>query len=257
MAVPRQPHRRSDRPRAPQHARHLSAAALPGRSLKCDTACGRVAYRHSTGAERIVGGRGRTAECELQSRADRILTIPNVLSMIRLAGVPLFLYLLLGPQADGWALAVLMLSGFTDWADGKLARLLNQMSRLGALLDPFVDRLYVISTLVAFVLRDIIPWWLAAILIGRDLILALTLPVYRRRGLPPPDVIYLGKAATFALMFALPILLAAQSDWAGASIANAWGYALLVWGTVLYVWTAGIYIAKAVGVARAVARSGP
>ncbi len=58
------------------------------------------------------------------------------------------------------------------------------MSRLGALLDPFVDRLYVISTLVAFVLRDIIPWWLAAILIGRDLILALTLPVYRRRGLP-------------------------------------------------------------------------
>ncbi len=76
--------------------------------------------------------------------ADRILTIPNVLSMIRLAGVPLFLYLLLGPQADGWALAVLMLSGFTDWADGKLARLLNQMSRLGALLDPFVDRLYVI-----------------------------------------------------------------------------------------------------------------
>ncbi|ORL36582.1 CDP-diacylglycerol--glycerol-3-phosphate 3-phosphatidyltransferase [Prescottella equi] len=189
--------------------------------------------------------------------ADRILTIPNVLSMIRLAGVPLFLYLLLGPQADGWALAVLMLSGFTDWADGKLARLLNQMSRLGALLDPFVDRLYVISTLVAFVLRDIIPWWLAAILIGRDLILALTLPVYRRRGLPPPDVIYLGKAATFALMFALPILLAVQSDWAGASIANAWGYALLVWGTVLYVWTAGIYIAKAVGVARAVARSGP
>ncbi|MBM4630531.1 CDP-alcohol phosphatidyltransferase family protein [Rhodococcus hoagii] len=189
--------------------------------------------------------------------ADRILTIPNVLSMIRLAGVPLFLYLLLGPQADGWALAVLMLSGFTDWADGKLARLLNQMSRLGALLDPFVDRLYVISTLVAFVLRDIIPWWLAAILIGRDLILALTLPVYRRRGLPPPDVIYLGKAATFALMFALPILLAAQSDWAGASIANAWGYALLAWGTVLYVWTAGIYIAKAVGVARAVARSGP
>ncbi|NKZ80766.1 CDP-alcohol phosphatidyltransferase family protein [Rhodococcus hoagii] len=179
------------------------------------------------------------------------------MSMIRLAGVPLFLYLLLGPQADGWALAVLMLSGFTDWADGKLARLLNQMSRLGALLDPFVDRLYVISTLVAFVLRDIIPWWLAAILIGRDLILALTLPVYRRRGLPPPDVIYLGKAATFALMFALPILLAVQSDWAGASIANAWGYALLVWGTVLYVWTAGIYIAKAVGVARAVARSGP
>lgn len=193
--------------------------------------------------------------------ADRILTVPNLLSMVRLAGVPLFLYLMLGPQADGWALAVLMLSGFTDWADGKLARLLNQMSRLGALLDPLVDRLYVITTLIAFVLRDIMPWWLAAVLIGRDLILALTLPVYRRRGLPPPDVIYLGKAATFALMFALPILLAAQSEWALTSVANAWGYALLGWGTALYVWTAGIYIAKAVGVARSVprvvARSGP
>ncbi|QBJ94675.1 CDP-alcohol phosphatidyltransferase family protein [Rhodococcus sp. ABRD24] len=189
--------------------------------------------------------------------ADRILTIPNLLSMIRLAGVPLFLYLLLGPQADGWALAILMLSGFTDWADGKLARLLNQMSRLGALLDPLVDRLYVITTLLAFVIRDIIPWWVAAILIGRDLILAFTLPVYRRRGLPPPEVIYLGKAATFALMFALPMLLAAQLDWSFATIARPWGYALLVWGTVLYVWTAGIYIAKAADLARTVSRTAP
>ncbi|WP_433604295.1 CDP-alcohol phosphatidyltransferase family protein [Prescottella agglutinans] len=192
---------------------------------------------------------------------DRILTVPNLLSMVRLAGVPLFLYLLLGPHADGWALAILMLSGFTDWADGKLARLLNQTSRLGALLDPFVDRLYVITTLIAFVLRDIIPWWVAAILIGRDLILALTLPIYRRRGLPPPEVIYLGKAATFALMFAMPLMLAAQGDWGVADIAHAWGYALLVWGTVLYVWTGGLYLAKAADVARtvppAVARSGP
>jgi len=192
---------------------------------------------------------------------DRILTVPNLLSMVRLAGVPLFLYLLLGPHADGWALAILMLSGFTDWADGKLARLLNQTSRLGALLDPFVDRLYVITTLIAFVLRGIIPWWVAAILIGRDLILALTLPIYRRRGLPPPEVIYLGKAATFALMFAMPLMLAAQGDWGFAGIAHAWGYALLIWGTVLYVWTGGLYLAKAADVARtvppAVARSGP
>lgn len=192
---------------------------------------------------------------------DRILTVPNLLSLVRLAGVPLFLYLLLGPHADGWALAILMLSGFTDWADGKLARLLDQTSRLGALLDPLVDRLYVITTLVAFVLRDIIPWWVAAILIGRDLVLALTLPVYRRRGLPPPEVIYLGKAATFALMFALPLTLAAQGDWGIASVAHAWGYALLIWGTVLYVWTGGLYLAKAVAVARGVpptlARSGP
>ncbi|SDD47046.1 CDP-alcohol phosphatidyltransferase family protein [Rhodococcus tukisamuensis] len=183
---------------------------------------------------------------------DRVLTVPNVLSVIRLLGIPLFLYLLLVPQADGWALAILMLSGFTDWADGKLARLLNQTSRLGALLDPLVDRLYVITTLVGFTLRGIIPWWVAAILIGRDLILALVLPIYRRRGLPPPAVLYLGKAATFALMFALPLVLAAQGDWGFAPIARAWGYALLIWGTGLYVWTGLLYLLAAANIAREV-----
>ncbi|MBP1159004.1 cardiolipin synthase [Rhodococcus sp. PvR044] len=187
--------------------------------------------------------------------SDRIVTVPNILSVVRLVGVPLFVYLLLGPHADGWALAILMLSGFTDWADGKLARLLNQSSRLGALLDPLVDRLYVVSTLVAFAIRGIIPWWVAAVLIGRDLILALTLPIYRRRGLPPPAVLYLGKAATFALMFALPLVLAAQGDWAIAPIARAWGYALLVWGTGLYVWTGILYLLAARNIAREVPRT--
>jgi cardiolipin synthase len=187
--------------------------------------------------------------------SDRIVTVPNLLSVVRLVGVPLFVYLLLGPHADGWALAILMLSGFTDWADGKLARLLNQSSRLGALLDPLVDRLYVVSTLVAFAIRGIIPWWVAAVLIGRDVILALTLPIYRRRGLPPPAVLYLGKAATFALMFALPLVLAAQGDWAIAPIARAWGYALLVWGTGLYVWTGILYLLAARNIAREVPRT--
>ena len=144
---------------------------------------------------------------------------------------------------------------FTDWADGKLARLLNQSSRLGALLDPLVDRLYVVSTLVAFAIRGIIPWWVAAVLIGRDVILALTLPIYRRRGLPPPAVLYLGKAATFALMFALPLILAAQGDWGFAPIARAWGYALLVWGTGLYVWTGILYLLAARNIARDVPRT--
>ncbi|MFD4293338.1 CDP-alcohol phosphatidyltransferase family protein [Rhodococcus sp. NPDC058532] len=187
---------------------------------------------------------------------DRVLTVPNVLSLVRLLGVPLFAYLLLGPQADGWALLILMLSGFTDWADGKLARLLNQTSRLGALLDPFVDRLYVVTTLVAFSLRGMIPWWVTALLIGRDLLLAATLQVYRRRGLPPPSVLYLGKAATFALMIALPLVLAAQLNWAYANVAHAFGYALLVWATGLYVWTGLLYLLAARNIARAVAPVG-
>ncbi len=108
--------------------------------------------------------------------ADRILTIPNLLSFVRLLGIPVFLYLILVVHADGWALAILFLSGFTDWADGKLARLLDQASRLGALLDPMVDRLYIVTTLIALVARDVIPWWIAAILIGRELVLAPTSP---------------------------------------------------------------------------------
>lgn len=184
--------------------------------------------------------------------SDRIVTVPNALSVIRLFFIPLFLYLFLGPQADGWALVVLLVSGGTDWLDGKLARALDQSSRLGALLDPLVDRLSVATTLVAFVIRGIIPWWVAVVLILRDLVLAGTMLVYRRRGLPPPEVIYLGKAATFVLMVALPVLLGSAGNSPLADALAPIGYALLIWGTVLYVWTGALYFYKAVIVARTV-----
>ncbi|GAA5049240.1 CDP-alcohol phosphatidyltransferase family protein [Nocardia callitridis] len=183
---------------------------------------------------------------------DRVLTVPNVLSVLRLLGVPLFIWLLLVVHADAWAFVLLILSGFTDFLDGKLARLLDQSSRLGALLDPFVDRLYLVTTLVTFVIRGLIPWWVAVILVARDLVLMLTLSVYRRRDLPPPEVIYLGKAATFALMSALPWLLAGEIDWAAAGFGRAFGGALLVWGTVAYLWTGLLYVGKAIAVARAI-----
>lgn len=194
---------------------------------------------------------------EPEAPSDRILTIPNLLSVLRLLGVPVFLWLLLVREADGLAFALLVLSGVTDWADGKLARLLDQSSRLGAMLDPFVDRLYLVATLAAFVVRDIIPWWLAVILVGRDLVLTLTLVVYRRRSLPPPEVIYLGKAATFALMAALPWLLAGEGDWVVAGFGRAFGGALLWWGAAVYVWTGILYVGKAVAVARAIPETGP
>jgi cardiolipin synthase (CMP-forming) len=182
--------------------------------------------------------------------SDRILTVPNLLSFVRLLGVPLFLYLVLVPHADGWALTILIVSGIADWADGKLARLLDQYSRLGAILDPLVDRLYVVTTLAALVARGIIPWWLAAILIGRELVLAPTLSVYSRRGLPPPEVLYLGKGATFLLMCALPLLLGAVAVPAAAPLVEPLGWAALIWGTVLYVWTGLLYVLQAVRIAR-------
>ena len=93
----------------------------------------------------------------------RILTIPNVLSVIRLVLVPVFLYLLLARQAYGWATAILMFSGTSDWADGKIARLVaNQSSRLGELLDPLVDRVYMVAVPLGLALAGVVPWWLVA-----------------------------------------------------------------------------------------------
>ncbi len=174
--------------------------------------------------------------------ASRILTIPNLLSVLRLLGVPLFLYLLLGPKADGWALVVLALSAITDWADGKLARLLNQYSRLGELLDPLADRFYIFATLIAFVIRGILPWWVAAILILRDVVLGVGLRLVRRHGYVALPVHYLGKAATFCLLYAFPFLLLAQGDSTVAHIALPIGTAFTVWGMVLYLWAGWLYL---------------
>lgn len=183
---------------------------------------------------------------------DRILTVPNALSALRLIGVPVFLWLVLVVKADGWAIALLIASGVTDYLDGKLARLLDQYSRLGALLDPLVDRLYLAATLLGLLLRGILPWPFVVVLLGRELVLAAVLPIYRRRGLGPPEVIYLGKAATFALMSALPWLLAGQMDWPLAGFGRACGWAFLIWGTAVYVWTGVLYLGKAFAVGRAI-----
>ena len=188
-----------------------------------------------------------------------MLTVPNLLSLLRLAGVPLFLWLLLGPRADGWALVVLMVGGATDWLDGKLARLLNQYSAFGALLDPAVDRLYILAALVALGVRDVVPWWVVAVLVARDLVLAACLPVLRVRGYAPFQVVYLGKAATFLLLYAFPLLLLGAGDNPFAALARPLGYAFAVWGTGLYLWSGLVYLAQFVLAVRgpgAAARAG-
>jgi cardiolipin synthase len=182
---------------------------------------------------------------------DRVWTIPNALSVLRLLGVPLFLWLLLGPEADGWAIVVLALSGVSDWADGKLARLLDQGSRLGALLDPAADRLYIVATLVALALREIVPLWLVLLLVGREVVLGLALLVLRRYGYPPLQVHYLGKAATFLLLYAFPILLLAQGDGPVASVAAPVAWAFTIWGTAFYVLAGVLYLVQVAGLVRA------
>ncbi|MHA6794646.1 CDP-alcohol phosphatidyltransferase family protein [Pseudonocardia bannensis] len=179
-----------------------------------------------------------------QAGTDRVLTIPNLLSVLRLAGVPLVLYLLLGPRADGWAIAVLMVGGLTDWLDGKLARLLGQYSRLGALLDPAADRLYILAALVALGVREIVPWWVVSVLVARDLVLALCLPLLRRRGFGPFVVTYMGKAATFQLLYAFPLLLLGQGQGWFAELARPFGYAFAAWGVTLYLWSGALYLVQ-------------
>ncbi len=171
-----------------------------------------------------------------------VLTVPNLLSVLRLLGVPVFLWLLLGPHADGWALLVLALSGVTDWADGVLARRLNQYSDLGALLDPLADRLYILATLVGLVLRHILPLWLAIVIVGRDLILGVGLLLLNRRGIAVPQVHYLGKAATFCLLYAFPLLLLGAHTGTLSAIARPIAWAFTIWGTALYVWAGGLYL---------------
>jgi cardiolipin synthase (CMP-forming) len=176
------------------------------------------------------------------SKNDRVLTVPNALSVLRLLLVPVFLYVLLVPHADAWAVGILMFSGASDWADGKIARLANQSSRIGELLDPLVDRIYMVATPIAFGLRAFVPWWIIAVLIGRDALLALTLPALRSRGLTALPVTYIGKGATFALMSAFPLILLGQFEglWSRVILAIGWGF--LIWGLATYLWSLVLYL---------------
>jgi cardiolipin synthase (CMP-forming) len=181
--------------------------------------------------------------------SDRIWTIPNALSVLRLLGVPLFLWLILqpvfhGPHYDGWALLILAVSGATDYLDGKLARALGQVSKFGALLDPAADRLYILATLAGLAARQIIPVWLVVLLVGRDLLMGIPLLVLKRHGYGPPPVHFLGKAATFNLLYAFPLLLLGDGHGWLHDLAGEAGWAFAIWGTALYWLAAGLYVVQ-------------
>jgi cardiolipin synthase len=184
----------------------------------------------------------------------RVLTIPNLISLTRLLGVPVFLYLFLVAHAYGWAVLVLLLGGTSDWVGGYLARRLGQVSRLGELLDPLADRLYILATLIAFTVGGVVPWLFTAALLLRELLLIGCLAVLRRYGYGPLPVHYLGKTATFILLFGFPVLLLARASSAAAPIAGAAGWALAWWGLVLY-WAAGaLYAIQTISLVRAARR---
>ena len=176
-----------------------------------------------------------------ESQPAKVWTLPNLLSMVRLAGVPVFLWLVLGPEWDGWALVLLMVSGLTDWLDGYLARKLDQRSTLGEILDPVADRLYILAVVVGLALRDIIPWWMALLLPLRDALLWCLVPFLRTRGYSALPVHFLGKAATANLLYAFPLLLLGDGEGTVAQLAEVFGWAFAFWGIGLYWWAGVLY----------------
>ncbi len=181
--------------------------------------------------------------------SSRIFTIPNILSFVRLALVPVFLVLVIMGE-DVLALVVLVVSSATDFLDGLLARRLDQVTRLGQLLDPAADRLFIFATLIGLAVRGIVPWWLVTIVVGRDVLLLVLGIVLANFGYGPLPVHHLGKIATFCLFYALPILMIGQAFPVAAPVSAPLGWAFALWGAFLYWWAGVIYIVETLRVIR-------
>ncbi|MDR2975095.1 MAG: CDP-alcohol phosphatidyltransferase family protein [Propionibacteriaceae bacterium] len=180
----------------------------------------------------------------------RVLTVPNVLSMLRLAGIPVFLWLVLGPHWDAAAVVLLVVSGVTDFVDGQVARRWHQVSRLGQVLDPIADRSYIIAIMIGLAVRGFLPWALVIVLLARDVMLAGLFPSLRARGYSSLPVHFLGKIATFCLLYAFPCVLLGQQDFTGAQVFEIGGWAVVLWGTFFYWWAAVLYMYQGVRLIR-------
>jgi cardiolipin synthase len=181
--------------------------------------------------------------------SDRVWNVPNVLSFIRLALVPLFLFLIITAQ-DALALVVLVVSSLSDYLDGLIARRFNQITRLGQLLDPAADRLFIFAALIGLAARGVIPWWLFLVIVGREIMLVILGVISANYGFGPLPVHHLGKVATAALYYALPILMLGQAFPAIAEVTDPIGWAFVLWGAFLYWWAGLIYVAQSVRISR-------
>ena len=175
---------------------------------------------------------------------NEILTIPNAITGIRALGIPVFLWAYLGLDNLVLAFIVLTVGALSDYFDGKVARALNQESELGAVLDPTIDRAYIAATAVALVIKEIVPLWLLLLLISRDVWLGLMLLVKRRQGTGVFEITFLGKAATFNLLYAFPFLLLSGRTGVG-EIFHICGWAFAIWGCALYLATGAQYTISA------------
>ena len=177
---------------------------------------------------------------ETSQPSQKIITIPNALTLIRALGVPIFLWLLLGENLKGWSYLVLAVGAWTDYFDGKIARWFHQESKLGAAMDPAIDRLYIAATVIGLAIKHYIPWWMVIVLAARDLYMLLLLTKYRKKTGQNFQVTFLGKAATFNLLYAFPFLLLSSKSWWG-EFAHSFGWGFAIWGIGLYLLAAVDY----------------
>lgn len=181
--------------------------------------------------------------------SSRVLTVPNVLSFIRLLLVPVFFVLIVTGQVF-LALIVLVFSSLSDFVDGYVARRFGQITRLGQLLDPAADRLFIFAALVGLTISGILPLWFVCVIVARELALAVVGIVLASHGYGPLPVHHLGKTGTFLLYYALPIILIAAAFPIVESVAKPIGWAFAVWGAFLYWWAGLIYIRETMRVIR-------
>ena len=149
-------------------------------------------------------------------------------------------------------LVVVAGSAITDFVDGFIARRFDQVSRLGQILDPAADRLFILTTLIGLAWVGIVPWWLVALIVGRDLLLIVLGVVLANHGFGPLPVHQIGKMGTFAILFALPVLLLGAAIPAVAAVSDPVGWATMLWGVFLYWWAGALYLLQAIGLIRRV-----
>lgn len=177
--------------------------------------------------------------------SDRIVTIPNALSTVRLLLVPVFLALVLTGN-DLAALIVIVISSATDYLDGIIARRFGQITKLGQLLDPAADRLFIFAAVIALAVREVVPSWVVIVIVGRDVLLAVLGVVLAQHDYGPLPVHRLGKLATFALFYALPILVLGQAFPQVAGVSDPIGWAFILWGGFLYWWAGALYLRQTI-----------
>lgn len=170
-----------------------------------------------------------------------MLTVPNALSTLRILLVPVFLVLVLVGE-DLAAFIVIVVSSLSDFLDGIIARRFGQITKLGQLLDPAADRLFIFAAVIALAVREVVPWWVVVVIVGRDVFLAVLGLVLAQRGYGPLPVHHLGKVATFALFYALPILVLGEAFPELQVVTDPIGWAFTLWGAFLYWWAGLLYL---------------